>query len=88
MSVRSVSADFHNLRLWEIEGCAQIYASLQSFFVNSLRAVFFFCGDLSSPRVVMRAHSKAVSHAQQVTVVCRAGRINQAGMWRLRQQRP
>jgi len=28
MRVHSVRTELHNLRLWEIEGCAQIYASV------------------------------------------------------------
>lgn len=35
MRVHSVRTGLHNLRLWEIEGCAQIYACVQQCINNS-----------------------------------------------------
>lgn len=43
MRVHSVRTGLHNLRLWEIEGCAQIYASLP-YCINSLRTGPFLGG--------------------------------------------
>lgn len=40
MRVHSVRTLLHNLRLWEIEGHVQIYASLL-YCINSLRAGFY-----------------------------------------------
>lgn len=43
MRVHSVRTLLHNLRLWEIEGHVQIYASLL-YCINSLRAGFYSRG--------------------------------------------
>lgn len=43
MRVHSVGTGLHNLRLWEIEGCAQI-SVYALYYINSLSTGFFFGG--------------------------------------------
>lgn len=50
MRVHSVRTLLHNLRLWEIEGHVQIYASLL-YCINSLRAGFYSRGGLCYPEL-------------------------------------